>query len=115
QLPPGFNPQDLNPDEGDNDRSGGEVMGTGSGVIVSPDGYVLTNNHVVEGADEITVRLDDGRNLKAKIVGTDPKTDLAVVRIDADHLTYAKLGDSDAIDVGDWVLAFGSPFGFDQT
>jgi serine protease Do len=91
------------------------IEGTGSGVIVSPDGYILTNNHVVEDATEITVRLDDERELKAKVVGTDPKTDLAVVKITADHLTYAKFGDSDATEVGDWVLAFGSPLGFEQT
>ena len=91
------------------------IMGTGSGVIVSADGYVLTNNHVVEDAVEITVRLDDGREFKAKTIGRDPKTDIAVVKIDADKLIYAKLGDSDAMEVGDWVLAFGSPFGFEQT
>ena len=84
-------------------------------MIVSADGYILTNNHVVDGADDITVTLNDGRELKAERVGTDPKTDLAVVRVKADHLTYAKFGDSDNLEVGDWVLAFGSPFGFSQT
>jgi len=90
-------------------------VGTGSGVIVGPEGYILTNNHVVEGADAISVKLGDGRDVKATVVGTDPKTDLAVIKIDVDNLIYAKLGDSDGIDVGDWVLAFGSPFSFDQT
>jgi len=105
-LPPGF---ELGP--------GGpqHESGTGSGVIVSPDGYILTNNHVVDSASVLTVRLDDGRELKAKVIGTDPKTDLAVIKIEGKGLTYAKFGDSDAMDVGDWVLAFGSPFGFDQT
>lgn len=91
------------------------VEGTGSGVIVSADGYILTNNHVVSNADEINVTLNDGRELKAELVGTDPKTDLAVVRVKADKLTFAKFGNSDSLDVGDWVLAFGSPFGFSQT
>jgi serine protease Do len=91
------------------------IEGTGSGVIVAADGYILTNNHVVEDATEITVHLNDGRDMKAKVIGTDPKTDLAVVKITADHLTYAKFGDSDATEVGDWVLAFGSPLGFEQT
>jgi len=118
-LPPGF---EFNaPDEdtpslpGGSPRTHSQLYGTGSGVIVSGDGYILTNNHVVEGADGIVVRLDDGRELNAKVVGRDPKSDLAVVKVEAEHLTYAKLGDSDALDVGDWVLAFGSPFGFDQT
>ena len=110
-LPPGFDP--LVPEEPQG--RGGRVEGTGSGVIVSADGYILTNNHVIDESDKITVRLDDGRELDAKVIGRDPKTDLAVVKINADHLTYAKLGDSDALDVGDWVLAFGSPFGFQQT
>jgi len=113
-LPPGFNPRDLNPDNNGGGESE-EIQGTGSGVIVSPDGYILTNNHVVEDATTITVRLDDGRDLKAKVIGTDPKTDLAVIKVDADHLTYANFGDSDATEVGDWVLAFGSPLGYSQT
>ena len=111
QLPPGFGPNDMQPDDG----GGEEVQGTGSGVIVDANGYILTNNHVVENTDDISVHLNDGRSLKAKVIGTDPKTDLAVVKIDADHLTYAKFGDSDALEVGDWVLAFGSPLGFEQS
>jgi serine protease Do len=106
-LPPGFEDQFRNRVQ--------QVEGTGSGVIVSADGYVLTNNHVVDGSDDITVTLNDGRELKAKRIGNDPKTDLAVIKINADHLTYAKFGDSDNAQVGDWVLAFGSPFGFSQT
>jgi serine protease Do len=107
-LPPGF-------DFDSPDAAPESPGGTGSGVIVSADGYILTNNHVVGEADDITVVLNDGRELKANLVGTDPKTDLAVVRVKADNLTFAKFGDSDALDVGDWVLAFGSPFGFSQT
>jgi len=89
--------------------------GMGSGVIIREDGYMLTNNHVVEGADKVRVELSDGRKLEATIVGTDPATDLAVLKVDADGLQAATLGDSDAIQVGDWVLAIGSPFGLDQT
>lgn len=106
-LPPGLDPDNL--------PEPPAPEGTGSGVIVSADGYIVTNNHVVRDASEINVTLSDGRELKAELVGTDPKTDLAVVRIKAESLTFAKLGDSDALDVGDWVLAFGSPFGFSQT
>jgi serine protease Do len=96
-------------------RDGQEQQGLGTGVIVSEDGYVLTNNHVVRGADEVTVTLSDDRALKAKIVGTDAKTDLAVLKIEARDLVPAALGDSDQAEVGDWVLAIGSPFGLDQT
>ena len=90
-------------------------QGLGSGVIVDPDGYILTNNHVVEGADQITVRLADGREFTAEVVGTDPPTEIAVIRIKADHLPAAPLGDSRKVEVGDWVLAIGSPLGLDQT
>lgn len=90
-------------------------QGTGSGVIISADGYVLTNNHVVGEADKIDVVLSDGRRLKGKRVGTDPETDLAVVRVDASSLPVAVLGDSDQMDQGDWVVALGSPFGLQQT
>jgi len=116
QVPPQFRdmiPPDINPDNGADDVP--EMQGTGSGVIVSADGYIVTNNHVVSGASEISVTLNDSRELKAELIGTDPKTDLAVIRIKASDLTFAKLGDSDALEVGDWVLAFGSPFGFSQT
>jgi serine protease Do len=89
--------------------------GMGSGVIVRADGYILTNNHVVENADEVEVELSDGRTVVADVVGTDPETDLAVLKIDATGLQPAPLGNSDQIEVGDWVLAIGSPFGLDQT
>lgn len=92
-----------------------EQQGLGSGVIISADGYVLTNNHVVQGGDEVTVTLSDDRAYKAQVVGTDRGTDLAVLRIKATGLAYAELGDSDALEIGEWVLAVGSPMGLDQT
>ncbi len=92
-----------------------EQRGFGTGVVVSEDGYILTNNHVVRAADEVNVTLSDSRTLSAKVVGTDQKTDLAVLKIDTSGLSFATLGDSDAIDVGEWALAIGSPFGLAQT
>jgi serine protease Do len=89
--------------------------GTGSGVIISSDGYILTNNHVAGDADQISVKLSDGRELKAKVIGKDNETDLAVIKIDAQNLTYARLGDSDKLEQGEWVIALGSPFGLQQT
>lgn len=89
--------------------------GTGSGVIISADGYILTNNHVVGEADEIKVKLADGREVKATRVGTDPDTDLAVIKVDVPNLPYAKLGDSERVEQGEWVIALGSPFGLQQT
>ena len=90
-------------------------MGLGSGVIVSADGYILTNNHVVEGADEIEVVLNDSRHARAKVIGTDPDSDLAVLKIDLDRLPVIVLGNSNALAVGDQVLAIGNPFGVGQT
>ena len=87
----------------------------GSGFIVSRDGYILTNDHVVDGSDDVTVRLLDRREFKAKVIGTDPGTDLAVLKIDATNLTPAPLGDSDAARVGEWVLAVGNPLGENLT
>jgi len=89
--------------------------GLGSGVIVSPAGYILTNNHVVEGADEIEVVLNDSRSANAKVIGTDPETDLAVLKIDLDNLPVVVIGNSDTVRVGDQVLAIGNPFGVGQT
>ncbi len=87
----------------------------GSGFIVSRDGYILTNDHVVDGSDQVTVRLLDRREFKAKVIGTDPGTDLAVIKIDATNLTPAPLGDSEAARVGEWVLAVGNPLGENLT
>jgi serine protease DegQ len=89
--------------------------GLGSGVIVSPNGYILTNNHVVEGADAIEVILTDSRHVTAKVIGTDPDTDLAVLKIELDKLPVIVLGNSDSLLVGDQVLAIGNPFGVGQT
>jgi len=95
----------------------GEIRerGLGSGVIVSKDGYILTNNHVVAGAEKIRVTLSDKRKFKAKIVGTDKKTDVAVIKIAAHHLPVAKLGNSDKVKVGEFVLAIGNPFRLSHT
>ena len=87
----------------------------GSGVIVSPAGYILTNNHVVEAADEIEVALNDGRKLLAKVVGNDPETDLAVLRVNGERLPAISFGQSEKLRVGDVVLAIGNPFGVGQT
>jgi serine protease Do len=89
--------------------------GVGSGVVISDDGYVLTNNHVVAPAEKFKVRLSDGREFDGSIVGRDPATDLAVIKVDATGLKPANFGDSDGIEVGDWVVAVGNPFGFDNT
>ncbi|MFQ5914778.1 MAG: S1C family serine protease [Nitrospinota bacterium] len=94
-------------------RRGGE--GAGSGVIIAPDGFVLTNHHVVERADGVEVRLTDGRSFPAQIVGTDPATDLAVVRASVGDLPAAELGDSDSLRVGQLVIAIGNPLGFQST
>ncbi len=112
---------DRNPFEGFFGPFGGvrperKQQSVGSGCIISPDGYILTNNHVVEGADEIRVKLSDGREASGQIVGRDPQTDLALIRIPGmSNLTSLKLGDSDEIPVGSWVVAVGSPFGLEQT
>jgi serine protease Do len=89
--------------------------GLGSGVIVDKNGYILTNNHVIKGADEITVTLSDRREFKGKVIGTDQKTDLAIIKIDSDNLPVVQLGDSDNLKAGETVLAIGNPFGLTQT
>ncbi|RMP05031.1 Serine protease MucD/AlgY associated with sigma factor RpoE [Pseudomonas syringae pv. persicae] len=109
-MPPGSRP----PGAGKGDRQR-EAQSLGSGFIISPDGYILTNNHVIDGADEILVRLSDRSELKAKLVGTDSRTDVAVLKIDGKDLPTAKLGNSNTLKVGEWVLAIGSPFGFDHS
>lgn len=92
-----------------------QQMGSGSGVILSEDGYIVTNNHVVDGSDNVTVVLNDKREFKANIVGTDPNTDLALLKIDAEDLPTLKVGNSDDLKVGEWVLAVGNPFNLTST
>ncbi len=96
-------------------RGGQESTSLGSGFIISRDGYILTNNHVIKDADEIIVRLSDRRELDAKLIGADESTDLALLKVEAKDLPTVKLGDSDALEVGEWVVAIGSPFGFDYS
>ncbi len=91
------------------------VLGFGSGVIISPDGYIVTNNHVIEDAKKIQVTLDDKRTFKAELVGSDPTTDLALLKIKADHLPYLIFGDVGKVRLGDWVLAIGNPFNLTST
>jgi serine protease Do len=108
QVPPGFEDFFRNPQRGPQLR-----RGSGSGFIISRDGYILTNNHVVEGATKLRVRLLDKRTFSAKVVGRDPATDVAVIKIDATNLPAASLGNSDSLKVGEWVLAVGNPLGED--
>jgi serine protease Do len=91
------------------------MRGKGSGFIVDKEGYIITNNHVVEGADKITVTMQDGRHLEAKLIGKDPTFDLAVIKVDAEKLPVLPMGDSDAAEVGEWVVAIGNPHGFEHT
>jgi Do/DeqQ family serine protease len=93
----------------------GPQQASGSGVIISPDGYIVTNNHVVEKADKITVATNDHRRFEAKVIGTDPSTDLALIKISATDLPIVKLGNSDETRVGEWVLAVGNPFNLTST
>jgi serine protease Do len=92
-----------------------EAKSLGSGFIISDDGYIMTNNHVVKDASEIIVRLEDRRELTAKVIGTDERSDIALLKIEADNLPVARIGKSEALKVGEWVLAIGSPFGFDSS
>src|SRR5438105_1883307 len=91
------------------------VRGLGSGFIVDPGGIIMTNAHVVKDASEVTVKLTDRREFRAKVLGSDPKTDVAVLKIDAKNLPAVTLGSSERLKVGEWVLAIGSPFGFENT
>ena len=92
-----------------------EKVGFGSGVIISKDGYIVTNNHVIEKADIISVKLNDGREFKGRIIGTDPSTDLALVKIEGDDFPTIPVGDSDKLKIGEWVLAVGNPFNMTST
>ncbi len=105
----GFTPREKGKEYRHKQRS------AGSGVIVDPEGYILTNNHVIEGADKIKVRLNDGREFIATVKGQDPRTDLAVLHIKAKDLPVATLGDSDKLEVGEWAIAIGNPFGLEHT
>ena len=107
-----FGPRRFGPPNEPRERRGG---GQGSGVIVSPDGYVLTNNHVIDGAKTVTITLPDKREFKGRIVGSDPKTDIAVIKIDGSNLPTIPWGDSSRLQVGEYVLAVGNPFGLNST
>jgi serine protease Do len=100
-------------DENGESSGGGEALG--SGFIISHDGYILTNNHVVEGADKVTVKLTDGREFRAQVIGKDKTSDVAVLKINASSLPTVKIGDPANSKVGEWVVAIGSPYGFDST
>jgi serine protease Do len=92
-----------------------KIEGQGSGFLIEADGYIVTNNHVVDGADKIVVTLQDGKKLDAKLIGTDPKTDVALIKVDGSSLPHIAFGDSDHARVGDWVVAIGNPFGLGGT
>ena len=111
-VPPNM-PRSPRPDRGQPDED--QPRGVGSGFVLSSDGFVMTNAHVVEGADEVIVTLTDKREFKAKIIGSDKRSDVAVVKIDASGLTAVKIGDSNRMRVGEWVMAIGSPFGLENT
>jgi serine protease Do len=115
RMPFFFGPSPRNPQMMPEEQQSFEQRSEGSGVIVDPEGYILTNSHVVSGASEVDVRLSDDRSFLAEVVGVDEKTDLAVLMINASDLPVAQLGNSDAMDIGDWVLAIGNPFGLDAT
>lgn len=88
-----------------------KAQGSGSGFIISPDGYIVTNNHIVGGVTKILVKTSDGKEYEAKVIGTDPKSDVALIKVDGENLPYLEFGDSDALEVGEWVIAVGNPFG----
>jgi Do/DeqQ family serine protease len=96
-------------------RSGTALQGTGSGVIISPDGYIVTNNHVIQNASKLQVTLNNNQNYMAKVIGTDPKTDIALLKIDAEDLDYLPFGNSNNAQIGEWVLAVGNPFNLTST
>ena len=109
-----------NPDRGNGGTQKRRVQtpkkeATGRGVIISPDGYIVTNNHVVNGADELTVTLNDNREFSARIIGTDPNTDLALIKVNGKNLPTLPIGDSDNLKVGEWVLAVGNPYNLSST
>ena len=91
------------------------AIATGSGVIISSDGYIVTNNHVIDNASKIVITLNDGREQKAELIGSDPNTDLALLKIDENNLLFTEFGNSDNVKLGDWVLAVGNPFNLTST
>ncbi|MFB0899162.1 MAG: trypsin-like peptidase domain-containing protein, partial [Polaromonas sp.] len=111
-VPPDL-PRSPRPERGQSEES--QPRGVGSGFILSADGFVMTNAHVVEGADEVLVTLADKREFKAKIIGSDKRTDVAVVKIEAKGLPTVKIGDASRIRAGEWVMAIGTPFGLENT
>ncbi|MEY3106541.1 MAG: hypothetical protein RIT35_707, partial [Pseudomonadota bacterium] len=122
QMPEGMPPEMeelfkhfFNNPNGGNDNEEGDAQSLGSGFIISKDGYILTNHHVVKNADEIIVKLSDRRELIAKLIGSDARTDVAVLKVDATDLPAVAIGDPNKLKVGEWVLAIGSPFGFEQS
>jgi len=115
QVPPGFEHPMFRQFFGGRQFETPPQAGLGSGVIISADGYIATNNHVIQGADEVLVTMDDGRELKAKVVGRDPQTDIAVIKVEAKDLPSVTFADSSSIEVGDRVLAIGNPFGIGET
>ncbi|MDX9833776.1 MAG: DegQ family serine endoprotease [Desulfobulbus sp.] len=110
-----FGPQFRHPRVPDRERRNFRQQAAGSGFIITSDGHILTNNHVVEGAEKVTVRLADKREFTAKVVGTDPQSDVAILKIDGSDLPVLPLGNSDTLEVGEWVIAIGSPFELSQT
>ncbi|MDQ4141522.1 MAG: S1C family serine protease, partial [Bacteroidota bacterium] len=96
-------------------QSSGQAMASGSGVLITPDGYIVTNNHVIENASQIEVVLPDKRSFKAKLIGRDPSTDLALVKVEGKSLPIVELGNSDEVQVGEWVLAVGYPLSLNST
>lgn len=108
----GFGSSPRQQQQEDKDSEAMQPLGLGSGVIISSDGYIVTNNHVIEGAEKLEVTLNDNSKYNAKIIGTDPSTDLALLKVEAKDLQAIVFGDSDALKVGEWVLAVGNPFGF---
>lgn len=109
-----FGPKGFNQPRGNN-QDQEYNMGSGSGVIINPEGYIVTNNHVIEDADKIEVVLNDNRKFTAKLIGRDPNTDIALVKIDAKDLTYLVWGNSESLKLGEWVLAVGNPFNLNST
>jgi len=111
-VPPGMPPQNGRGQQATPEK---QVYATGSGFIVTPDGYILTNAHVVKDADEVMVKLNDKREFKAKVIGIDLRTDVAVLKVNASNLPKVNIGNPDTIKVGEWVAAIGAPFGLENT